>query len=76
MCSSVATSQTHQQQHNRWWKCLRAWTKEHTWVTGWAVVSDEAGQAGHSLRGEVPDCVKHICGVDPVVIWVKTDKCV
>jgi len=35
------------------------------------MVSDEAGQARHCLRGEVPDCMKHICGVDPVVIWVR-----
>lgn len=46
----------------------------HTWVTSRAVVSNEAGQTRHSLRGEVPDCMKHICGVDPVVIWVRKRK--
>lgn len=54
--------------------CQHACTDGHTWVTGRAVVSHEAGQARHRLRGEVPDCVKHICGMDPVVIWIREDN--
>lgn len=61
-------------------KCLHACTNRPTWVTGRTVVSNEARQTWHGLRGEVPDCMKYICGVDPVVIWVgkenKSVQCV
>lgn len=38
------------------------------------MVSNQTGQAGHSLGGEVPDCMEHVCGVNPVVIWVRKEE--
>lgn len=64
----------HTSSHTTTCTCLYEGTNRHTWVTGRAVVSYEAGQAGYSLCCEVPDCMKHICSVDPVVIWVKREN--
>ena len=38
------------------------------------VVVDEAGQPGYGLRGEVPDCMENVCGMDSVMIYSCTGR--
>lgn len=33
------------------------------------ILSQQGGQAWHRLRGEVPNRMKYVSGMDPVVIW-------
>lgn len=38
------------------------------------ILSQQGGQTGHRLRGEVPHSVQHICCMNPVVIWEELNE--
>lgn len=41
---------------------------EYTSTCVYSILCHQGGQTGHRLSGEVPHCMQHISGMNPVVI--------